>query len=94
MQQKNNKNKESLKTSDSVKGGEKMCENKCEGEKTYYFHAIVTNWDEWEERAKELLKNRGSKTDDEILEEIVKFDYKLDFISDEPPFSLTESQNS
>lgn len=71
-----------------------MCENNCEVKKKHYFHAIVTNWDEWEERAKKLLENRGSKTDDEILEEIVKFDYKFNFISDEPQFSLTESQNS
>lgn len=39
------------------------------------------NKDEWLEHTKKVLKNRGSKTDEEVLNEIVKFDYKFDVIS-------------
>ena len=62
-------------------------------EMKYYCKLIVSNWDEWEQHAKKVLENRGSKTDEEVLAEIVKFDYKFDLIPDEPQSSLTESQN-
>ena len=59
----------------------------------YYIKAVISNWDEWEQHAKKVLENRGSKNDEEVLSEIVKFDYKFDFIPDEPQSFLTEPQN-
>ena len=38
------------------------------------------NKDEWLEHAKKVLKNRGTKIDEEVLNEVVKFDYKFDTI--------------
>lgn len=50
------------------------------------------NKDEWLEHAKKVLKNRGSKTDEEVLNEIVKFDYKFGSILPQSHSSSTEEE--
>ncbi|MBQ7353122.1 MAG: hypothetical protein IJW54_03860 [Clostridia bacterium] len=52
------------------------------------------NEDEWLQHASKLMKERGTKSDEEILKEIVKFDYKFSLIPDESQVSLTEPQSS
>lgn len=39
------------------------------------------NKDEWLKHAIKVMKARGNKSDEEILNEIVKFDFKFDIIS-------------
>ena len=47
----------------------------------YYCEAKISNEDEWLEYASEIIKNRSSKSNEQLLEEISTFDFKFEFIS-------------
>ncbi len=62
-------------------------------EQKYCIEVVVSNWDEWVLHAKKVLANRGLKTEDELLAEIFKFDFKFETISSEHQVSSIDSQN-
>ena len=51
------------------------------------------NKDEWLKYVLKVVKNRGSKTNEELLEEACTFDFKFGSISPQSQFSSSESQN-
>ena len=52
------------------------------------------NQDEWLKHLDNVIKNRGSKTDEELILEASAFDFKFGSISPQSHFSSTEPQNS
>ena len=52
------------------------------------------NQDEWLKHLYNAVKNRGSKTDEELVLEASNFDFKFDSISSQSQSSSIEPQNS
>ncbi len=45
------------------------------------YEIVWLNKDEWWQYAIKVMKMRGNKSEEEVLNEIIKFDYKFDVIS-------------
>lgn len=52
----------------------------------------LSNKDEWVQHITEIVNSRGEKSDEELLKEIVTFDFKFETILEQFPISLTEKQ--
>lgn len=44
---------------------------------TYHCELILLNKDEWVQHSMEMVKSRGIKSDEEVLRDIVTFDFKF-----------------
>lgn len=53
----------------------------------------VLNKDEWLHYASKIIEKQETKNDEELLKEIVKFNYKFDTIPDESQVSSVEPQS-
>ena len=53
----------------------------------------LVNENEWLQYATKLIRERGNKSDEELLKEILTFNFKFDTISNECQVSSIDSQN-
>lgn len=48
--------------------------------KIHYCKLILANEDEWKRHLEDVMKNKGEKSTEDLLEEALRFDFKYDLI--------------